>query len=363
MEQKTFEFKLTATDPEGRTIEGYAAVFGNKDLGGDVIHPGAFTKTLAERGGKVRLLWQHNPGEPLGKLLEVREDPAGLFIKAVISDTMRGRDALALLRDGAIGGMSIGYDAIPGGTDFSKDADGNSVRNLREIKLWECSLVTFPMNEQAGVTALKMVQPFGNLPLASRDRPWDDTAADRRVREWAGATDAPNDRYARAFFWHTGDGANFGDYKLGFADVVDGELTAIPRGVFAVAGVLQGARGGADIPEADQARIKGVVDRYYQKMREEFDDESLVPPWRKSTKAGRRMNGARAGMLRDIMGKLQEILDWIDYQDESAEYEEEAPAEEMADNTPRREKAGPSPATPTSARDKLLLELELEKSQ
>ena len=68
------------------------------------------------------------------------------------SDTQRGRDALALLKDGAIGEMSIGYDTVKGGMDYTKDAKGNTIRNLREIKLYEFSLVTFPANEQAIVT-------------------------------------------------------------------------------------------------------------------------------------------------------------------------------------------------------------------
>ena len=152
-EYKTLPFELEALDYEGRTITGYASTFGNTDLGGDVIHKGAFAKTLAERGNKVRFLWQHNPHEPLGKPLEMREDDRGLYIKAVISDTARGRDALALLQDGAISGLSIGYDAI--GTDMGKADEGDTVRNLREIRLWEFSLVTFPMNESAEVLGLK----------------------------------------------------------------------------------------------------------------------------------------------------------------------------------------------------------------
>jgi len=154
-EYKTFDFKVTSFDYEGRTVEGYAAAFGNIDQGNDIIHEGAFTKTLAERGNKVRFLWQHNPGEPIGRPIEMHEDTNGLFIKAIVSDTARGRDSLALLRDNAISGLSIGYDAIPGGTDYTKSEDGAPVRNLREVRLWEFSLVTFPMNELAGVTALK----------------------------------------------------------------------------------------------------------------------------------------------------------------------------------------------------------------
>lgn len=162
-EYKTLPFDLTELDWEGRTIEGYAAAFGNVDLGSDIIHPGAFRKTLAERGNKVRFLWQHDRNEPLGKPLEMHEDERGLFVKAIVSDTQRGRDALALLRDGAIEGLSIGYDAIPGGTDISKTDDGQTVRNLRELRLWEFSLCTFPMNESAAVTALKE-QPDSEPP-------------------------------------------------------------------------------------------------------------------------------------------------------------------------------------------------------
>lgn len=155
MERKTLEFKVTKFDYQGRTLEGYAAAFNNVDLGGDVIHQGAFTKTLAERGGKVRFLWQHDPTEPLGRPIEMREDENGLFVKAIISPTSRGNDALALLRDEAISGLSIGYDPVKGATDFERVDSGETVRHLKEIKLFEFSLVTFPMNESATVTGLK----------------------------------------------------------------------------------------------------------------------------------------------------------------------------------------------------------------
>jgi len=158
MEHKTLGFKLTNIGAEGRTVEGIAAAFENIDGGDDMLHPGAFTKTLAERGNKVRFLWQHDRAEPIGKPFEIHEIPEGLFVKAMISDTARGRDALALLRDGAIDSMSIGYDPIAGGTDYTRHGE-TTVRNLREVKLWEFSLVTFPMNEAAVVTALKDTTP------------------------------------------------------------------------------------------------------------------------------------------------------------------------------------------------------------
>ena len=161
-ETKQFAFEVASVDGEGRTLEGYAAAFGNVDAVGDIIHPGAFAKTITERGSQVKLLWQHQQGEPLGRVMALREDPRGLFIKAVISDTARGRDALALLKDGAIGEMSIGYDPVV--FDYSQQ-DAKNIRNLREIKLHEISLVSFPANAQAQVTSLKATGP-------SEGKPW-----------------------------------------------------------------------------------------------------------------------------------------------------------------------------------------------
>jgi HK97 family phage prohead protease len=161
-ETKQFAFEVASVDGEGRTLEGYAAAFGNVDAVGDIIHPGAFAKTITERGSQVKLLWQHQQGEPLGRVMALREDPRGLFIKAVISDTARGRDALALLKDGAIGEMSIGYDPVI--FDYSQQ-DAKNIRNLREIKLHEVSLVSFPANSLAQVTSLKACGP-------SEGKPW-----------------------------------------------------------------------------------------------------------------------------------------------------------------------------------------------
>lgn len=154
-EQKAFAFDITNVDMTGRTVEGYGAAFGNVDAYGDVIHKGAFTKTISERGQKVKFLYQHDTEMVLGRIVELREDDRGLFVKAIVSDTQLGRDVLALLKDGALDGLSIGYDVIKGGLDYTENKDGSVTRNLREIRLWEISLVTFPANEAATVVALK----------------------------------------------------------------------------------------------------------------------------------------------------------------------------------------------------------------
>jgi hypothetical protein len=117
------------------------------------------------------------------------------------------------------------------------------------------------------------VTAFQDLPLADRDRPWDGDAADKRVRKWADATDEPDAQYRDAHVWYdAGNKDEFGAYKLLIADVVDGRLKAVPRGVMAAGNVMQGARGGVDLPKSDVPRVKSHLAKYYAKMGD-------TPPW------------------------------------------------------------------------------------
>jgi hypothetical protein len=117
------------------------------------------------------------------------------------------------------------------------------------------------------------VTAFGDLPLADRDREWDGAAAEKRVREWAGATDAPNEKYRDAHVWYDNEKKdNFTAYKLLIADVINGKLTAIPRGIIAAGNVMQGSRGGVDLPDSDIDRVKSHLAKYYAKMGDS-------PPW------------------------------------------------------------------------------------
>ncbi|GAS90744.1 hypothetical protein [Mycolicibacterium brisbanense] len=117
------------------------------------------------------------------------------------------------------------------------------------------------------------VTAFQDLPLADRDREWDGDAADKRVRKWADAQDEPNAKYRDAHVWYDKDAKdNFTAYKLLIADVVGGKLEAVPRGVMAAGGIIDGARGGIDIPKDDVDRVKSHLAKYYKKMGEE-------PPW------------------------------------------------------------------------------------
>jgi hypothetical protein len=117
------------------------------------------------------------------------------------------------------------------------------------------------------------VPRFADLPVADRDRSWDGAAAEKRVRSWAGAQEHPNAAYRQAHLWYDGGRKDrFTAYKLLIADVVDGDLKVVPRGVMAAGNVMDGARGGVDLPRADIPRVRQQLAKYYRKMGDE-------PPW------------------------------------------------------------------------------------
>ena len=111
------------------------------------------------------------------------------------------------------------------------------------------------------------VTGFGDFPLADRDREWDGAAAEKRVRKWAGAEDEPNAKYRDAHVWYDAENKdNFTAYKLLIGDIISGRLVAVPRGVMAAGNVMQGSRGGVDLPPADIGRVKSHLAKYYKKM-------------------------------------------------------------------------------------------------
>lgn len=117
------------------------------------------------------------------------------------------------------------------------------------------------------------VTAFQDLPLAEPDHAWDGAAAEKRVRSWAGAEDEPNPPYRDAHVWYDAEKkSNFTAYKLLIADVVDGKLVAVPRAVHAAAAVMQGSRGGIDLPDKDIDRVKSHLAKYYAKL-------DQTPPW------------------------------------------------------------------------------------
>ncbi len=147
-------FELKAIDDAGE-FSGYGSVFGNVDSYGEIVAPGAFADSLKawkDTGRLPPVLWQHRSGEPVGVFFEMREDAYGLFVrgKLLVDDVVRAKEARALMKAKAVNGLSIGfvtreetYDRVTG------------IRTLTKIDLWETSIVTFPANPAAQISAVK----------------------------------------------------------------------------------------------------------------------------------------------------------------------------------------------------------------
>ena len=157
-----FDIKAMDDSDDKGEFSGYGSIFGNKDLGNDVVVEGAFAKSIARRGAKgVKMLYQHDAKQPIGVYDEITEDERGLRVKGRLAlGTQRGREVYELMKMGAIDGLSIGYRVDAKGYDYD---DKGKRRYLKSVDLMEISAVTFPMNPKARVQAVK---------------------SDRTIREW-----------------------------------------------------------------------------------------------------------------------------------------------------------------------------------
>jgi uncharacterized protein len=152
METKTIATEIKMDAASG-SFEGYASVFNNVDSYGDVVQPGAYAKTVQERKGKVRVLWNHDSDElPIGRPTDMYEDASGLYIKASFSATSMAQDVRVLMAEGAIDSMSVGYGTVKA---TYGEVDGEVIRYLQELKLYEFSPVLFPANEMALIRGSK----------------------------------------------------------------------------------------------------------------------------------------------------------------------------------------------------------------
>lgn len=154
LEIKNFSFEVKATSEN--EFEGYASAFGNADSYNDIVVKGAFAKTIQE-SKRVKVLWQHDPHQPIGKPIAMSEDSKGLHVKAKISNTSLGKDVVQLIKDGVIDELSIGFNTI------KDEFDSKGARLIKEVKLWEFSPVTFAANEMAGISGIKSAHLAPNL--------------------------------------------------------------------------------------------------------------------------------------------------------------------------------------------------------
>ncbi|OLV19540.1 HK97 family phage prohead protease [Deinococcus marmoris] len=147
-----FEFKAADSGDNG-SFEGHAAHFDSTDSHGDIIKPGAFTKTITERKGKVKLLWNHDMwGLPIGRPTELKEDSQGLAFTADFAGTQMAQDVRNLMTEGIVDSMSIGYSTVK----WMEGAENDTYfRQLLELKLYEISPVNIPSNPLATITGTK----------------------------------------------------------------------------------------------------------------------------------------------------------------------------------------------------------------
>lgn len=165
------EVKLLSLDTKSIALdgvfEGYASLFDKEDLGHDIVMPGAFRESLAERGASgVKMLFQHDPTQPIGVWTRITEDARGLYVRGrMMTEVTKAREVMSMMRAGAIDGLSIGFRMVKG----ARDRFG--VRRLEKIDLWEVSVVTFPMQPGARVTAMKSGPcPDGRLTVREFER-------------------------------------------------------------------------------------------------------------------------------------------------------------------------------------------------
>jgi HK97 family phage prohead protease len=161
----------TSVDADG-VVEGYASLFGEVDAARDMVMSGAFAQSLRQRDiRRVPMLFQHDPAEPIGIWLELREDFRGLYARGrLIPDVKRAAEVLALLRAGASDGLSIGFRTVKGRIDPK-----TRIRKLDAVDLWEISIVTFPLLAGARVRAVKearLPRPASSFARARAEKEW-----------------------------------------------------------------------------------------------------------------------------------------------------------------------------------------------
>jgi len=336
--------KLSVKEIGESFIEGYASTFGNIDSGGDVILKGAFKRSLDHHKG-IFPVFDGHMGREIGLTKEMYEEDRGLRFIANLyisedpkMDSKAAREAYIRLKKrqefNRPQGVSIEYKSIQ--EDWMED-----VRYIKEAKLYGFALVPYPMNEEAYVTNVKSATAFQDLPVDTESA-WDADTAIGRVRKWAGGPDKDSidwRKYSKAFFWYDSENPeSFGSYKLPYADVKDGKLYAIARGIYAAAAAIQGARGGVDIPDEDIPKVKSHISKYYEKLDREVPWKSIdlnLDEILTELKEGRMLSSANIEKLNNVIKKLKDTNNEINklYEEINAllQVATPKPSEELAD--------------------------------
>ncbi len=309
------EYKFV--DENKGIVEGYASVFHNEDRNREIMEPGAFKKTLLEQSSWPFLdSHRWDIAHTLGSIIAASEDSKGLQYRAQLSNAPSVQDARIKMLEGHIKLNSIWHKVIR--DRFVRNAETKAVRrHLDEVRLYEISALPVAANDQADIVRVKGVGagiiPFEDLAIAPREHEWDADAAFKRVIEWAGGAQDESKmnwtRFRRAFVCCDPENPDqAASYKMPIADVVNGDLLAIPRAIFAAAKSVK--RGEED---DDEAAMRTNLGRYFEKMAVEFHDEKIVAPWeKKSIDAlvldARSLGVYDIGQIREAAGEILGLL-------------------------------------------------------
>jgi HK97 family phage prohead protease len=273
--------EVKAADDGSGEVEGFAAVFNTADLEGDLILPGAFKKTLAawrRSPGRIPLVDGHLRDASttlLGSVVRAEErtggDTKGLWFRAGFSSDAASQVVRTKALERHLNGVSIGWLPYPGGIDFKTGADGEVIRLLKDIRLFEISLTPIPMHPDARLTAVKAA--IGSHSTATSTGSWDSGAQEKRLPNEAGPL-----RAAHAWRDPNGDPATKDAYRFIHHEVSpDGKvgpanLTACSAGI----GVLNGGRGGTTIPDSDR---QGVYQHLAAHLRSADREAPALKAW------------------------------------------------------------------------------------
>lgn len=299
---------VSDTYPNG-FIEGYASVFGNVDLGGDMVMPGAFRKTLSRvPKGDIKYMDSHNvyegTGAVVGLVKEAKEDDYGLWFRAAMSSVQRAQDIRIKTKEGILNAISFGYDVV-------KDKMDQGNRQLLELKLWEISSVIWGMNPEAKTTAVKSATAFQDWPIDDDlSKAWKGSDAESNFRQWVSSED-PADwqevdwvKFRRGFLWFdSATPTELGAYKFNVVDVIDGQ----PKYVFRAAAAALSRLRGADVVawEADKSKMENNLKAIYAKFNQPFPDEKslIIDPVEEMLKEMKTAAASRE--LRNLMSDMQ----------------------------------------------------------
>lgn len=279
---------------EGRTVTGIVSVFGIVDSGNDIVHSGAFRKTMREHAKRQRHLWQHHGSLPaIAVPLEAKEigrsdlpeetrtdfpdATGGLLYTREYLETQRGNEILTGLKAGVNYEMSFGYEVIKSDFDEHPDMEGVQVRNLREVRVWDWSDVNWGMNP--ATVAVKAAVSFRDTGTADEDADWSAPKLSSFTDElWDDLEADEKNRIAAHFAWQPSGGAeSFAELKLPHHRAsTSGVGPAIWRGVSAAMAALLGARGGVDIPDDDRRGVYNHLVKHYDQYDKDPPDFKLV---------------------------------------------------------------------------------------